>query len=146
PHASGKWMKKVRGSIYYFGTWAKRVDGKLERVPGDGWEEALKVYKAQADDLHAGRTPRADNKGDGLTVAALCNRFLNAKMRQRKAGEISARMYEVTADPKKPKGEYPATTHRLVAQFGGSGRVDDLAAEDFEALREALAKQFGPVR
>src|SRR4051812_310263 len=58
PHASGKWQNKIRGSIYYFGNWARRVNGKLVRVDGDGWKEALDLYKAQADDLHAGRAPR----------------------------------------------------------------------------------------
>jgi hypothetical protein len=41
----------------------------------------LAIYKAQADDLLAGRTPRV--KSDGLTVADLCNRFRTAKLRQR---------------------------------------------------------------
>src|SRR5204862_7899578 len=63
--ASGKWMKKIRGVIHYFGRWANRVNGKLVRVPGDGWEAALKEYEAIATDLHAGRTPRV--KGDELT-------------------------------------------------------------------------------
>jgi hypothetical protein len=66
-------MKKIRGKIHYFGKWAKRVNGKLVRVEGDGWKEALELYKAQADDLHAGRIPRV--KSDGLTVMDLCNRF-----------------------------------------------------------------------
>src|SRR3954471_6812543 len=72
PHASGAWQKKIRGKIHYFGKWGRRVDGKLERIPGDGWEEALRQYKEVADDLHAGRTPRASK--DGLTVGDLCNR------------------------------------------------------------------------
>src|SRR5262245_34316986 len=80
PHSTGKWVKKIRGKNHYFGTWAKRVDGRLVRVPGDGWEEALALYKEQADDLHAGRTPRV--RGDALTVAELCNRFLTAKLRK----------------------------------------------------------------
>src|SRR5579885_925891 len=84
-HASGAWQKKIRGRIYYFGKWARRVNGNLERLPGGGWQEALEQYKAQADDLHAGRTPRA--RGDGLTVAALCNNFLTAKHRAVAAGE-----------------------------------------------------------
>src|SRR6516162_6314065 len=84
PHASGAWQKKIRGKIHYFGKWARRVNGRLERVVGDGWKEALEIYKTQADDLHAGRTPRV--KGDGLTIAHFCNRFLTAKMRQREAG------------------------------------------------------------
>jgi integrase len=144
PHPSGKWQKKIRGHIHYFGKWAKRVNGQLLRVEGDGWKEALEAYKAQADDLHAGRTPRV--KTGGLTVADLCNRFLTAKQRQYEAGEITARMFEPAVPPAKPKGEYPKTTDRLVATFGGSRLVDDLAAEDFEALRAALATQYGPIR
>ncbi len=31
---------------------AKRLNGKLVRLDGDGWE-ALALYKAHADDLHA---------------------------------------------------------------------------------------------
>src|SRR3954471_8373550 len=77
PHASGAWQKKIRGKIHYFGRWGKVVNGKLMRIEGDGWKEALEIYKAQADDLHAGRTPRVH--GDGLSVADLCNRFLTAK-------------------------------------------------------------------
>src|SRR6516162_5626026 len=74
PHASGTWQKKIRGKIHYFGRWARRVNGKLERIEGDGWKEALEEYKAVADDLHAGRTPRVT--GNELTVAGLCNHFL----------------------------------------------------------------------
>src|SRR5271168_1811197 len=92
PHASGAWQKKIRGKIHYFGRWGKRVSGKLVRVEGDGWEQALEEYKAVADDLHAGRTPRV--KSDGLTVADLCNRFLTTKQSQREGGEISVRMFD----------------------------------------------------
>jgi integrase len=144
PHPSGAWQKKIRGKIHYFGRWARRVNGKLVRIEGDGWKEALEEYKKVADDLHAGRKPRL--QANGLTLSDLCNRFLTAKLRQYEAGEISARMFEPTADPKKPKGEYPATTDRLIALFGGSRLVDDLTAEDFEQLRDVMAKQFGPVR
>ena len=34
PHASGKWMKKVRGTIRYSGNWARWVHGVLDRTPG----------------------------------------------------------------------------------------------------------------
>lgn len=133
-HPSGHWAKKIRGKLHYFGAWGKRVNGKLERIPGDGWETALQAYKEQADDLHAGRTPRAT--GDGLTVADLCNRFYSAKKRQREAGEIAPRTF----------AEYVATTDRIVAAFGKRRLVDDLAADDFESLRADIAKQWGPVR
>jgi integrase len=134
PHPSGAWQKKIRGKIHYFGRWATRVNGKLVRIEGDGWKEALGDYKAVADDLHAGRTPRV--KTDGLTVADLCNRFLTAKLRKRDAGELGLRMFE----------EYKEITDMLVAAFGGPRLVDDLAADDFEALRADMAKRWGPVR
>jgi integrase len=133
-HASGAWQKKIRGKIHYFGKWGRVVNGKLVRIEGDGWKEALDLYKAQADDLHAGRTPRV--KSDGLTVMDMCNRFLTAKKRKLEAREIGPRIC----------AEYRATTDRLVSTFGKTRLVDDLAADDFEALRDAMAKQWGPVR
>jgi integrase len=134
PHPSGTWQKKIRGKIHYFGRWARRVNGKLKRIEGDGWKEALEEYKAVADDLHAGRTPRA--KGDGLTVADLCNAFLTAKLRQREAGELGIRSL----------AEYKQTTDMLVSAFGKIRLVSDLAADDFEALRAQMAERWGPVR
>jgi len=133
-HPSGHWAKKIRGKLHYFGPWGKRVDGKLQRIEGDGWREALDEYKAKADDLHAGRTPRV--KSDGLTVRDVCNAFHTAKQRQRNAGEIAPRTFS----------EYEATTDRIVAAFGKDRLVDDLAADDFEALRADIAKKWGPVR
>src|SRR5262245_38875884 len=134
PHPSGMWQKKIRGKIHYFGRWANRVDGRMVRVPGDGWEEALAAYKEVADDLHAGRTPRA--KSDGLTIADLCNRFLTAKLRKVESGELGTRMFE----------DYRQITDLLVGSFGRARLVDDLAADDFERLRAAMAERWGPVR
>src|SRR5215471_1952449 len=135
PHASGAWQKKIRGKIHYFGRWARRENGKLVRVEGDGWKEALEEYKKVADDLHAGRTPRVQNEG-GLTVADLCNRFLTAKLRKVSSGELGSRMFQ----------EYKETTDLLVSAFGKTRLVDDLAADDFEALRARMAERWGPVR
>src|SRR5262245_4531357 len=134
PHPPGTWQKKIRGKIHYFGRWARRVNGKMERIEGDGWQEALGQYKAVADDLHAGRTPRV--KGDGLTVADLCNRFLTGKVRQQDAGELTPRTFM----------EYRETTDLIVAVFGKDRRVDDLAADDFGRLRAQMAERWGPVR
>jgi hypothetical protein len=36
---------KIRGRLYYFGNWARRVDRKLLLVNGDGWKEALNKCK-----------------------------------------------------------------------------------------------------
>jgi hypothetical protein len=105
----------------------------LERVPGDGWEEALEGYKTVADDLHAGRTPQPDT--DGLTMADLCNHFLTSKLRQLEARELSARIFE----------EYNVTTD-MVTAFGKATRVDALTAAEFARLREAMVRKRGPHR
>lgn len=134
PHPLGYWSKKIRGKTHHFGRWGRMVNGRLERAEGDGWEEALVLYKAQADDLHAGRTPRAPT--GGLTVADLCNRFLTAKVRAMEAGELGPRTF----------AEYKQVTDLIVAAFGKARPVDDLAADDFGRLRATVAKRWGPVR
>lgn len=135
PHASGKWQKKILGKIHYFGKWAKREKGKLVRIPGDGWKEALELYKAQADDLHAGRVPRA-RKAGAAKVKDLCNDFLNSKEALLNSGELSARSFK----------DYKATTDRMVVEFGKDRLLEDLQPEDFAKLRAKLAAKWGPTR
>ncbi|KKM84518.1 hypothetical protein LCGC14_1298320 [marine sediment metagenome] len=135
PHASGMWQKKIRGKVHYFGRWGRRLQGKLTRLPDpEYWQPALTIYQSQANDLHAGRTPRVT--GDALRLKDLYNRFLTAKKRKLEAGEITARTF----------GEYKATTDLLIVQFGRERFVDDLASDDFEALRSTMADRWGPVR
>lgn len=135
PANNGCWQKKIKGNIHYFGRWGKIVKGKMERLPYEpSWQGALGLYKAQADDLQAGRKPR--EKGEGLTVGDLRGRFLTAKSRALDAGEITARTYF----------EYRATADRLLGLFGENRLVSDLASDDFETLRADVAKTWGPVR
>ena len=58
PHATGRWAKKIRGKLHYFGKWADP-------------DAALQRYVEERDDLYAGRKPR--RKGDGLTIKDLVN-------------------------------------------------------------------------
>jgi integrase len=120
-HAAGVWAKKIRGKLHYFGPWAD-PDG------------ALAKYLEQKDDLHAGRTPRPDT--GGLTVKALANEFLNHKKALLDTGELSPRTWD----------EYKETCDLLVAKFGKARLVDDLGPDDFAALRQGMAKRWGPVR
>ncbi|HEY2411570.1 MAG TPA: tyrosine-type recombinase/integrase [Pirellulaceae bacterium] len=122
-HQSGRWAKKVRGKLHYFGKTADDPKG----------ERALLAWLDQKDELLAGRTPRT--KGEGLTVRELCDRFLQAKDQQLDSGDISPLT----------RTDYERTTARIVAQFGKNRLVADLASEDFEALRATIAKTCGPV-
>ncbi len=121
-HKSGKWCKKVRGKIWYFG----RIDD-----PQSALDEWLHVK----DDLLAGRKPRPKN-GDGLTVAGLCNLFLTAKQLLRDSNELSPRTWQ----------EYYAACELVVDTFGKGRLVGDLRSEDFQQLRAKMTKKWGPVR
>ena len=121
PHAgSGKWCKKIRGKLHYF--------GRL-----DDWRAALMEYQRVRDDLHAGRTPDADPAG--LTVRDLLNRFLAEREQRLNAGELSPRTW----------GGYRRSADLIAAHFGLSRTLDGLRPEDFTAYRASLSKGRSPV-
>src|SRR5262245_20359690 len=68
-HASGRWAKKIRGSLAYFGHWK----GKS----AVSWEQALQKYEAQREALYLGHRP-VDPDGR-FTVEKLVNKFLAYK-------------------------------------------------------------------
>jgi integrase len=121
PHRSGQWAKKIRGTTHYFG-----------KDPA----EALQKYQAQAEALHAGRTPRPEADPERLTIKALCNGYLNQKQAQLDQGELSPRTWL----------ECKLAADLLVSSFGKQRLVDDLAADDFAKLRNQMAERWGPVR
>ncbi len=67
PHASGRWAKKVRQKLEYFGKWTDDPRG----------EKAIELWNDQKDDLLAGRRPRKPGE-EGTTTADTCNAFLTA--------------------------------------------------------------------
>jgi integrase len=121
PHATGRWAKKIRGRLHYFGKW-------------DEPDGALNKYLAEKDDLHAGRRPR--EAPESLTVFTLCGKFLTSKKRMMDVGELSVRTF----------GEYTHTCRRLIRTFGKGRLVADVRADDFERLRGTIACKWGPVR
>lgn len=116
--SDGRWCRKIKGVVHYFGT---------DR------EKALEEWARVGADKLAGRTTRA--KGDELVVGDLCERFLNTKRALVASSELSPRTF----------GLYHSNCGKLVAQFGKHRRVDDLASDDFEALRNTIAKTCGMV-
>ena len=133
PHPAGYWCKSIKGKLHYFGKWGKRVKGKMQRLPGDGWKEALALYQEQKDDLYAGRAPRVNQ--DGLSIAALANHFLTFKKSRVTTNELTVRAFK----------DYKCTTDRIVRLFGKSTAVESLDSNDFARLREDISKTRGPV-
>jgi integrase len=129
PHATGRWAKKIRGKLFYFGPWGTRRNGKLVRLPDDGWTEAEALYEQQRADLYAGREPQ--NVGDdGCTLRELCNAFLTSKRNKLESGELSGDTF----------ADYHRTCSRLIDYFGKSQQVNALRPADFEGFRKQLAK------
>lgn len=126
PHASGRWAKKIRGTLHYFGRW-DGTDGDTKA------QEALNDYKAKVDDLRAGRVPRT--APEGLIVHELVNRFLTAKRHLVDTSELSPRTW----------ADYKVVCERVGRVFGMRRVVIDLAADDFERLRKDFSKTRGPV-
>lgn len=136
PHDSGRWAKKVRGKLHYFGRWGTKKGNKIVPVDdvGASAQEAVDLYNHQRDDLHAGRTPRTLD-GDGYTLRDLCNEFLTSKMNKLESGELSRQTFS----------DYQRSCVRMIEQFGRTRRVDDLRPDDFERFRKKLAKEFSIV-
>src|SRR5215471_7933335 len=74
PHATGRWAKKIRGKMHYFGPWTD-PDGAERR------------YNEQKEALHAGRRPRPDF--EAVTIKDVANAFLRAKKALMLTGELS---------------------------------------------------------
>ncbi|MFT7632865.1 MAG: hypothetical protein ACI87E_003919 [Mariniblastus sp.] len=98
PHATGRWVKKTRGKLHYFGSWRDS-------------DAALQKCLDQRDDLSVGRTPIAS--GDELTLRELCKQFLTWLHRYRSAGESALDKSKNLA------GLIPAPTQALDARVLG---------------------------
>ena len=127
-HQNGRWAKKVKGKLCYFGKWSDDPDG----------EQALKLWIEQKDQLLAGvpqpLVTRNEN-GMGLPLHELVNDFLNAKRRRLDSDRLSPRTF----------GEYTATGKRLTEAFGRDRAVATLTPDDFGRLYDQLAKTRGLV-
>jgi len=120
-HQSGRWTKKIRGQLKYFGR--------------DSYADALALYSEQAEALAAGRVPR-DTDAASLTVFMLCAKFLEAKDAKLRTGDLSQRSLD----------DYAATCKFVMKAFGKGRLVSDLGPDDFLKLKKRLPKTWGPVR
>jgi len=114
---TGQWCRKRAGRFFYFG--ADKA-------------EAEKRYRAEWDDILAGRTPIAATSS--LTVRELVNEFLTARRRHVESGELTGHAW----------GEYYATGAQIIDVLGKDRPVADLKPADFGRLRASVAKRFKP--
>lgn len=119
-HQTGRWAKKIRGRMVYFGRGAH--------------DEALTLYLDQRDALYRGLTP-VDTR-EGLSVFSLCGQFLTFKKGMKNDGELSEHTFQA----------YAAICKLLVKVFGKSRLVADLGPDDFARLRKRMSKTWGAVR
>ncbi len=121
PHASGKWCKKVKGVLYYFGEWAD-PDGALNE-----WLERQDGIRAGIDQ------DRQDQESNGDDVAFLCNDFLAANLEKIEDGDIEQCTYD----------RYEKTCDRIVEFFGKRRRLETIDSPDFRRLRQSWPKSWG---
>lgn len=119
-HACGRWAKRIKGRVIYFGPWAD-------------WQGSLEQYLRERQDWESGADPRRATIG--ATVGELCNEFRTSKLAQFESGELS----------KIGLNEYTRTTDMLVAELGKGRPVASLSPGDFRAMRLKLAKRLSVV-
>ncbi|WP_413431400.1 tyrosine-type recombinase/integrase [Crateriforma spongiae] len=120
-HASGKWCKKVRGRIHYFGNW-------------DDPDGALQEWLAVRDQLMGGGDRSQENAG--ADVGLMVNTFLDAKKQQLDDGELS----QVTFDYYLDAGE------RLAGFLGRSRLLSSIQTADFQRYRKSFPPTWGALR
>jgi integrase len=120
-HKTGRWAKKIRGKIHYFGKW-------------DDPDGALAKFNEQWEDLRDGRTPRPD--ANETTVKDVANGFLEYKEDRVKQGELSPRTWD----------DYKIVADLAVETLGKRRKVSDLRPDDFLNLRNVMANRYGSYR
>ena len=121
PHGSGKWCKKVRGKIYYFGSW-------------DDPNGAIQEWLAVRDELLGGADP---NRNAGRhDVDHLVNTFLTSKDQQKNQGDLSPRTWK----------DYFDVCKRFSNFIGETRFVDGLKVDDFARYRASFPATWGPIR
>ena len=119
-HPTGRWCKKIQGKIVYFGEIR-------------AWEDALKEYHRVLPEVKKGRVPatRATARAKGqLTLADLCNRYLEYQNGQVAAGELTQRSWD----------EYCRVCEIAVGTLGRKFPVVNLTTDEYLKIRDRLSR------
>ena len=125
PHASGQWAKKIRGKLWYFGSWSDPT-------------AALNRYLDERFEHEQGRIPKSREVGSangcsGCSLKELANTFMISQDRRLKAGELSQRSF----------ADYFKACKRILEYFGKETPVASLKGADFRAFRQSWPDTWG---
>ncbi len=120
-HRSGRYAKKVRGSLLWMGKVTEDIEGSAAA--------ALNKWLDGKDDWLAGRLPR--ESGAGVTVLKVCNEYLRAKGQAHAAGEIGERTL----------ADCCQLTAIILKELGKNRLAADLQPRDFDNLKAKAAKR-----
>lgn len=112
----GRWCRKIRGRIYYFG-YDK--------------EAALDEWLRVKDYRLNGLEPPPKDAPDALTMKALVNKYLAAKQSDIDAGVYARRTFQAVV----------ASCDRILKHFGKNRLVSDIRQEDFAAYRASFVQR-----
>jgi integrase len=115
-HANGRWAKKIRQRLHYFGKW-------------DNWQAAYEKYEYEIPFLLQGKTPPPRDQ-EALNVDGLVNGYLEHQDNRVLTGELSKRSW----NDLKRVGEL------LIKHLGRRTTIESLRPSDFDRLRAKLAE------
>ncbi len=126
-HQNGQWCKKLKGKQWFFGVWSDP-------------DAALRKYLDEIDEIQAGRDPRrvgvAQVSSDTITIAQVCNLFLERQETRVHAGEITRRRFT----------DNLRACVRFSEHFGKFMKAVSLRAADFSAYKAGFPVTWGAER
>lgn len=130
-HQTGRWAKKIRKQMRFYGRWGRMSGGIV--VPVDDVQDSANKALAEFQRCYPyhsdGREAPNIDEADYLTLKELVNKFLLNKKNRMESRELSSQSFD----------DYFRTCDTLIEKFGRSRRVDDLRPQDFESLRKSMA-------
>lgn len=111
PHNNGRWCKKIKGKLHYFGTWED----------SDG---ALREYLDKKDYILAGSEPPKD----GHTLYEVLDRFMVSRKKDLDTGEISHRTWK----------DYKDNCDLILRVYNQEAVVEAMGPEELQDLRSKL--------
>ncbi len=121
PHASGRWAKKIRGKLHYFGPWRD-------------WQAALDRFLEEKDYLYSGRKPPAKGTPGRPTLGYAVNQFLAAKERAVASGDLVVITFQA----------YSYSMKAMLQELDPDIILDSLVPADWYRLRSALGATRKP--